>query len=43
MIYRGPAVDIPDSALVPFVLHRAGELSTKPALIDGLTGRELTY
>src|SRR5437762_12166378 len=43
MIYRGPAVDIPDSALVPFVLHRARDLSTKPALIDGLTGRELTY
>ncbi len=43
MIYKGPAVDIPDSALVPFVLHRAGDLSTKPALIDGLTGRELTY
>src|SRR5437660_12367066 len=43
MIYRGPAVDIPESPLVPFVLHRAGDLSTRPALIDGLTGRELTY
>ena len=43
MIYSGPAVDIPESPLVPFVLHRAGDLSTKPALIDGLTGRELTY
>jgi len=43
MIYRGPAVEIPDSPLVPFVLHRAGELHIKPALVDGLTGRELTY
>src|SRR5713101_3372204 len=43
MIYRGPAVEIPDSPLVPFVLHRSHDLSTKPALIDGLTGRELTY
>src|SRR5260370_16129634 len=43
MIYRGPAVESPDTALVPFVLHRAGDLSTKPALIDGLTGRELSY
>jgi acyl-CoA synthetase (AMP-forming)/AMP-acid ligase II len=43
MIHRGPAIEIPDTPLVPFVLHRAGELSSKPALIDGLTGRELTY
>ena len=43
MIYKGPAVEIPDSPLVPFVVHRAGELHTKPALVDGLTGRELTY
>src|SRR6202023_1854297 len=43
MIYRGPAVEIPDSPLVPFILHRAHALSSKPALIDGLTGRELTY
>ena len=43
MIYSGPAVDIPESPLVPFVLHRAADLSTKPALIDGLSGRELTY
>src|SRR4029077_5495286 len=31
MIYRGPAVEIPDTALVPFVLHRAHDLSTRPA------------
>ena len=43
MIYTGPAVEIPDSPPVSFVLHRARELSTKPALIDGLTGQELTY
>jgi acyl-CoA synthetase (AMP-forming)/AMP-acid ligase II len=43
MIHRGPAVEIPDIPLVPFVLHRASELGDKPALIDGLTGRQLTY
>jgi acyl-CoA synthetase (AMP-forming)/AMP-acid ligase II len=43
MIHTGVAVEIPDSPLVPFVLHRARDLSSKPALIDGLTGRELTY
>ena len=43
MIHRGPAVEIPEIPLVPFVLHRASELGDKPALIDGLTGRQLTY
>jgi acyl-CoA synthetase (AMP-forming)/AMP-acid ligase II len=43
MIHRGPAVEIPDIPLVPFVLHRASELADKPALIDGLSGRQLTY
>ncbi len=43
MIHRGPAVEIPDIPLVPFVLHRASELADKPALIDGLGGRQLTY
>src|ERR1700694_3764296 len=43
MIHRGHAVEIPDTPLVPFVLHRASELGDKPALIDGLTGRQLTY
>jgi acyl-CoA synthetase (AMP-forming)/AMP-acid ligase II len=43
MIHRGPAIEIPDIPLVPFVLHRASELGDKPALIDGLTGRQLSY
>ncbi len=43
MIHRGPAIEIPEIPLVPFVLHRASELGDKPALIDGLSGRELSY
>ena len=45
MIIKGPYpdVDIPETALTPFVLRRAKELSDKPALIDGPSGRTLTY
>ena len=45
MIIKGPYPDvsIPDTALTPFVLHRATELGKKPALIDGPTGREIGY
>jgi acyl-CoA synthetase (AMP-forming)/AMP-acid ligase II len=45
MIIRGPYpdVEIPEVPLTSFVLQRAGELATKPALIDGPTGRTLTY
>src|SRR4026207_903841 len=45
MIFKGPYpdVDIPETALTPFVMHRASELADKPALIDGPTGRTLTY
>ena len=45
MIIKGPypEVSIPNTALTPFVLHRAKELANKPALIDGPTGRTLTY
>jgi acyl-CoA synthetase (AMP-forming)/AMP-acid ligase II len=38
-----PDVEIPDVALAPFVLERAGELGDKPALIDGPSGRVLTF
>ena len=38
-----PAVSVPETALTPFTLRRAGELADKPALIDGPTGRTLTY
>src|SRR5215207_899205 len=45
MIIKGPYPDvsIPNTALTPFVLHRAKELADKPALIEGPTGRILTY
>src|SRR6185369_11512906 len=45
MIIKGPYPDIsiPETALTPFVLHRATELGDKPALIDGLTGRKISY
>jgi acyl-CoA synthetase (AMP-forming)/AMP-acid ligase II len=43
VIYKGPAVDVPDTSLTSFVLERAARLGDKPALIDGLTGRQLTY
>jgi len=45
MIFRGPfpEVSIPDLSLPDFVLQRAAELGSKPALIEGLTGRIVTY
>ncbi len=38
-----PPVEVPEVPLTEFVLRRAGELSDKPALIDGPSGRTLTY
>jgi acyl-CoA synthetase (AMP-forming)/AMP-acid ligase II len=38
-----PDVEIPDVPLTDFVLARAGGLGDKPALIDGRTGRTITY
>jgi acyl-CoA synthetase (AMP-forming)/AMP-acid ligase II len=45
MIIRSPSPDvqIPDIPLTEFVLQRASELADKPALIDGPTGRTMTY
>ncbi|HEX3184307.1 MAG TPA: 4-coumarate--CoA ligase family protein [Pyrinomonadaceae bacterium] len=45
MIIKGPYpdVDIPETALTPLVMRRANELPNKPALIDGPTGRTITY
>jgi acyl-CoA synthetase (AMP-forming)/AMP-acid ligase II len=45
MILRSPHpdVEIPDVSLPGFVLSRARELGDKPALIDGPSGRVLTY
>ena len=44
-IFRGPYEErvIPDIALTPFVLRKAEALADKPALIDGPSGRTLTY
>lgn len=45
IIFRSPYPDIsiPNIALTPFVLQRAQELTNKPALIEGPSGRTLTY
>jgi 4-coumarate--CoA ligase len=45
MIHRSPLpdVEIPETALTPFVLQHAERLADKPALIEGHTGRTLTY
>jgi acyl-CoA synthetase (AMP-forming)/AMP-acid ligase II len=38
-----PDVEIPDVSFTDFVLARADEFTDKPALIDGPTGRAITY
>ncbi len=38
-----PDVEIPETPFTPLVLGGAAEFGNKPALIDGLTGRTLTY
>ena len=38
-----PDVEIPDVPLTEFVLAHAGGLGDKPALVDGTTGRTVTY
>jgi acyl-CoA synthetase (AMP-forming)/AMP-acid ligase II len=45
MIIKGPYpdVEIPEIALTPLVMRRAKELPDKPALIDGPSGRTITY
>jgi len=45
MIYKSPYpdVEIPNLPLQTVVLEKADELAEKPALIDGPTGRTLTY
>ncbi|HEX5166818.1 MAG TPA: AMP-binding protein [Thermomicrobiales bacterium] len=44
-ILRSPYPDVtyPDSALTPFILRNAAQLGDKPAIIDGPTGRVMTY
>jgi acyl-CoA synthetase (AMP-forming)/AMP-acid ligase II len=45
MIYQSPHpdVDIPDRSLPAFIFEDFGERAAQPALIDGPTGRTLTY
>ncbi|MDT5295095.1 MAG: hypothetical protein QOJ76_1975 [Acidobacteriota bacterium] len=45
MIFRSPLpeVEIPEATLSEFVFSRAAEFADKPALIDGVSGRVLTY
>ncbi len=45
MIFRSqyPDVVIPETSLASFVLERAGARGDKPALIDGPSGRTITY
>jgi 4-coumarate--CoA ligase len=45
MIHHSPLPDvtIPEQPLTPFVLRRVADLPDKPALIDGASGRTLTY
>src|SRR5437764_5485214 len=45
MIFRSPfpEVSVPDVPLTEFVFGRAGRLADKPALVDGVSGRVLTY
>lgn len=38
-----PAVTVPEISITEFVLARAADLGGKPALIEGLTGRSITY
>ena len=40
---RLPEVDIPDTHLTPFVLRKADSMGGEAALIDGPSGRVLTY
>jgi len=45
MIHKSPFpnVGIPDTPLTPFVLQHADRLADQPALVDGPTGRTVTY
>ncbi len=38
-----PDITVPDTLLTPFVLQHAQRLSSEPALVEGSTGRSLTY
>src|SRR2546422_3292272 len=40
---RSPTIEIPDASVASFILEHAPRLGERPALIDGETGRTLTY
>lgn len=42
-MYAGAPVDIPRAALPEFILQDAGDRADKAALVDGPTGRTITY
>lgn len=44
-VYRSPRpdVEIPDTALTPFLLERVRQLGDKPAFVEGPSGRTVTY
>src|SRR5215203_1311905 len=44
-VFRSPFPDVvvPDASFTEFVLARTGELGEKPALIDGPSGRVISY
>src|SRR5258708_36307088 len=43
MISTSPSVTIPNVPITDYVLRHAARLGDKPALIDGPTGRTLSY
>ena len=38
-----PDITVPEQSLTPFVFERAADRASKPALIDGTSGRTVTY
>ena len=45
MIFKSqyPDIDIPDIALTPYLINRMAAYGDKPALIDGGSGRTITF
>ena len=43
MISTSPSVTVPDVSITEYVLRHAARLRDKPALVDGPTGRTITY
>src|SRR5258707_6615218 len=45
MIFRGPYPDvsIPEVSITDFIFQTTGDFKNKPALVDGPSGRTLTY